>query len=377
MANGFKNARPLNAQRQAAIAKPDDKKDLAPRVKAKPGMNIFMVLPSFSDSSPLPYRHLHVHFNPFHMCLRPDPFEDADGNITIDKRYGPCPRCQSAWDTMVAEGLKGLRANDLPAGPQKDRLNFLSGNRAQQQLLWQVVDMTPFFQITEKRGVSMISVDPDKVKYMDEVAAVMLGESEGKDLPPDLLLAAQCAVSKMMVNKTNGDLMRDAYINQYMSLGENDPLMDLSDEENPKPAVSGLMKISLKDSDKSMETKKGNITIQKWTVSFVEAREVAGLKLTQKFIDAVAKLTVDLHNIKPEDETAKAISAAFQRLPSKEALNAYLAESEWTLGGLEAEVALEPEVVDITPSAPSLAKPQSSGLGQGGLMSRYAGKSEE
>lgn len=358
---GYSRANALNPTRQAAITAPATKEKVE-RYKPKQGMNILLVVPSLSETSPLPYRHLHVHYNPFHMCLRPDPFEDAEGTVSIDKRYGPCPRCQNSWDLLEKEGFKGVDYEKMPDGPDKERLGFLRGQRATHQMLWQVLDMTAFFTIKEVRKAYKVELNPDMVKHLDAFAKVIAGEADVSTIPEELHEAAKFGVSRISVNKTAGLRMRDAYYDRYMALNESDPLVVM---DGPS-----LMKISLAPSDKKMKVGNQERVVLEWNVSFTTDVEVKGLNIS-KLSNAIEKVAIDLYSEKPAEETMAAYNDAFAKPPSKEVLLKWLADAEWNLGG----TASEDESEDEAPQNLGFEPPK--GYNPGGALDRYQNRAAD
>lgn len=357
----FKKAVGLNSSRQASYLKKteeDNKRtDIKPRVKFKEGVNIVMAIPSFSELEPLPYRPVMTHFNPFHICMRKAPYEDANGEIQLDKRFGGCHRCQTSWDIEEAEGLNGRKIDDITDPREKARTKELRSNRSSVQIAWQLVDMTPFFNVEKVRTAYKVSVDTDRLKYMDEFAAVMLGKSDGKSLPADMLDAAKAGPSLTLLSKTNGLRLRDAYYDRYEALEQSDPLLDPN---------SNLMKVILTPSGKNMQTGKGEIVVYDWAATMTSAPEMKGFKISDALMAAIEEKSFDIWDIKEEDETVAGLARALKPPKSKEDLIAYLAENDWSLG--EVPVQTEMEVEDE--SIPTMAKTQRSGLGSG-VLSKF------
>lgn len=358
----FKKAVGLNSSRQKDFQRKteeDNKRgDIKPRVKLKEGVNILMAIPSFSELQPLPYRPVMTHFNPFHICLRKAPYEDADGQLQIDKRFGPCPRCQTAWDHEEAEGFKGVKIDDLTNAADKARLKELRSNRSSVQIAWQLVDMTPFFKVEKNRNVYKVTVDQDRMALMDQFAAVMVGKSEGKGLPADMLDAAKAGPSLTLLSKTNGLKLRDAYYDRYEALDQNDPLLD--PEKN-------LFKVVLAPSGKNMATAKGEIVVYDWTATMTNEKEMLGFALSDALTAALDEKAFDIWDIKEEDDTVAGLARALKPAASKEDLMAFLAENQWSLGDLPESDEKEEE--DDAPP-PSMGRTQKSGLGSA-VLAKY------
>lgn len=341
----FKNAKGMSAASLKAQQEAREKaeKEAAnkgkPRIKLQPGPNFLMVLPSFSDTNSYPYRPVLAHYNPFHLCLRPDPYEDSEGNIVTDKRFGSCPRCQTGWDAYAARRDEitlenpGLASDKLKEKVQGDEIaKAAKSNIASEQLLFQAVNLTPFMKIEKVKTSYRVSVDEDRMKYMSEFAAVIAGKSEGESLPEDMLAAAKAGVSLMLVAKTWGNQLRSAITDRFIALGDIDPLLD--------PA-SNLVRIDLVPSGKSMN---GQETMN-WQISLTKA-----VTPSDELMDAIESVAVDIWDLKEEDETIEALSRAFKKASSADALMSWLAEKEWVnpLGSVTLPEAQEEE--DVRPS---------------------------
>lgn len=358
---GYTRANPLNAQRQATLGQQQQKKeDKIERYRPKEGMNILMIVPSLSETSALPYRHIHVHYNPFHLCTRPDPVEDAEGNVTIDKRFGPCPRCQGSWDAIEKEGFKGLDYEKMPDGPDRKRYGFLRSQRAVHQILWQVIDMTGFFTVKEVRKAFKVEVNPEMVAHMDLFADVIAGKKSADLLPEPLQASGKFGVSRIAVSKTAGNKMREAYYDRYMALDEQDPLV--------MTEVPQLMKVILAPGDKKMKLESGEKTINEWTCLFTSDAEVRGLTLSDKLIDAVQKKSIDLYSEAPVEETMAAYNDVFAKPPSKEVLLKWLLADGWTLGD-----SVEGGADEQEEAAPDLgfSAPQKGSFTPGSALGKY------
>lgn len=365
----FKNAKGMSASSLKAQQEAREKaeKEAAqngkPRIKLQPGPNFLMVLPSFSEVNAYPYRPVLAHYNPFHICLRPDPYEDSEGNIVTDKRFGACPRCQAGWDAYAARRDElniinaGMKPDDAKEALQGDSIaKAARSNLASEQLMFQAVNMTPFFKIEKVKSSYRVTVDKDKLKYMDEFAAVIAGRSEGKGLPEDLLESAKAGVSLMLIAKTWGNRLRTAITDRFISLNDSDPFLD---------PVNNLVRIDLVSSGKQMNGQ----DVMEWQVSLQGARELPGFTLSDTLMEAIEDKAVDIWDLKEEDETIEALSRAFKKAASKEALMDWLAEKEWQNPSIG--LVAEQEVEATAPSAPSLAQEEESPIRGKALFANY------
>jgi hypothetical protein len=333
----FKNAKGMSAasQKAAQEARERAEKEAAQkgvaRIKLNPGPNILMMLPSFDEAETSPYRPVLAHYNPFHLCLRADPYEDADGAIVTDKRFGACPRCQTGWDAYAARRDQlaaqnpNLTSDELKKVVQNDQTAQIArSNLSSEQLLFQAVDLTPFFKIEKIKTSYRVSVDSEKMSYMGEFADVLAGRSEGKGLPEDLLNAAKIGPCLMLVAKTWGNKIRTSITDRYLGLGEVDPLLD---------PVNNLLRIDLVKGDTQMNGK----DVYAWNPSLMGQRELPGLSLSDELMEAIESKAKNIWSLEEEDESIEALSRAFKKAPSADVLTSWLHEQGWSLSVPDAD----------------------------------------
>jgi hypothetical protein len=302
------NLSSMDAAYEAAQVK--DSALIKPRVKFKKGLNVLMWVPGSDTGDGIPYRHALLHYKPFHLCLRPEPKENSSGETFTDRRFGPCPRCKAAWDHFEDEGFKGVDPKTLTVA-QQERRDFLKGNLASQQLMIQVLDLTPFFvEVKQGRRTNVIP-DEKRIKaHFEDYTRVLSGKDPKGQLPDDIMKAAMSGVSVVTISNANGtgngSLVTKAFFDRFYENNEVDPLLNPSEN---------LLCITLADSGKTMN---GN-PVHEWDVKFTNP-DIAnqGWSPDQEFIETVASLSADLHNIEAEDGTVEARARAFQKLNAEE-----------------------------------------------------------
>lgn len=348
----------MDREFEEAAKKLDSSSNRRPKLKLKNGKNILMWLPSTDAKKRMPYRHLLLHFNPRHICMRDEPRENSDGQIRIDGRFSNCPRCLEAWERFSDEFPKDTTVIENLKPAERERRDFLKNNLASQQMLIQVVNVTPFFKIVKVGRKENIVPDVDMIdNHYEDFIAVMNGEEPSRPLPKALQEAAETGVSLLYVSNNkgqgNGGLVSQAFFDRFSELKDNDPLLDPS---------SNLLVLNLSDSGKKMKES----TVYHWDVSFTDASiKDDGWKVTKELSEVVLKQAVNIHSLpidNPDQVMSKA--AALHRLTDAELKQLYT-ETNWTLskpGELspQEEIEIMKSIVADAPAKPKAMRAQST-----------------
>jgi hypothetical protein len=310
---------------QAAVE--GEQLDIKPRPKPKKGLNVFMWIPSISEKNGDPYRHLSVHYNPFHLCSNGQPVEDPETlQTTIPKdrsrRGHACVRCRQAWEAWENEGFKGVHHTEVPAD-RKPRRDQIKSNVSSQQMLIQVVNVTPFFKTKIVSRKERATPDMKMIRsHFDDFMLVLDGKEPENELPEDIMECAKAGVYTLVISngqgKGNGFKLVDKLAARCDEV--KDPLLDPS---------SNLLEIHLAPSGKELPS---GGQVYDWTVYMTEPSiSKEGWQITDEMMDVLAQHAVDIHNLPVEDDTLASKARALQHLSEEEMLE-FLADNNWSLG---------------------------------------------
>lgn len=188
------------------------------RVSLKDGMNVFYIVPAVGATT-YPLQFMHVHYRPFHVCLRPLAYDAAAGKTVPVKKFEICPRCIGAWN----ERTKHIGQDD------KDPKKFSSAQELAQKkfkadmpserVVAQVVDLTPFF--------SMVDGEPEPNHAVlqasfEDFLNVMSGGAPAEKMSEDLLAAAEAGPCPLPLNVDIGKRV-DSIYRRAMKESKSDP----------------------------------------------------------------------------------------------------------------------------------------------------------
>lgn len=276
---GYTRANTTNSE---DLNTPEPESEGGPRIKIKAGMNVFIMAPAFGRMK-LPLRHVLLHYRPFHLCGRKDPQMRIDRQgeryLYTDSTFADCHRCNTAWNEYVNAGYKKELKGNLPPDVELFKQKIFKPNLSDNKTLVQVIDVGPFFNV---KGVLKDKIEPNKelIKaWLNDFWNIMInGAPVPEGMPEDIALAAQCGIQTIVLNKTAGITLENAYVGE---LEQREGFCDegVSPDPTHNPHECLLKVIKRERPDNSIEIVGPNGLSQKvktydYDIKFSDLREV-------------------------------------------------------------------------------------------------------
>jgi len=354
---GFKGAATINREEEArraqeAFEKLEREKAEAqarysagkkPRADIEDGLNVLMVLPSFSENNSSFIRLTLAHYNPFfHVCSRPAPIFNPNDptKIVYSTSYqsGPdsdvefrCQQCISGWAIvskyMKENGIK--RLNEVDRNVEESKL--YSYNKAGVYGVFVAVNLSSFFSM--EGGKTIPTLDQKMYKaWFPTFMDVVMGKAEApEDMPDKLKLQATAGLQVMRVNQDLSVLIKqavDTRSEEETTADEEKRVEQGLEAQNPDGPIYPLLNPSkyLLSIVRGPDPKKKFTDISsgedKFGFSFTVNCFKVGVKdkweIPDEFLEMCSENPIDLYDIKPSDASLESKASAYQPLNEEE-----------------------------------------------------------
>lgn len=272
------------------------------RIRIRDGINVIWVLPKVGTMvSPVEYRF--VHYNPFHLCRRDNPYPDPNSEDTTklveDKRFSKCVRCQKAWTTW----------SDLGKPRNCEEHENFKRDMPSIQGLVQAVNLTSFFGPDSSRKFAVPNVELVE-KWGDAFVEAIRTGVIPEGMPEDMAEDARAGVNALFVNEKLGTQIRSAYISALVE-----------DEKGEDPLFhpeSTLLQIIRGDSGETFQVRGQTRKSKAHEVRFTLPKFMKDWKIPAGFIDVCVDKAQDLNNLEVAGDTVEDRARALRVLTDEE-----------------------------------------------------------